>query len=484
MATGIPGLDLVLDGGLEHGGVVILAGPPGIGKTIMAQQMSFANATPEHKCVFYTTIAESHTKLTRHLEPFAFYDPAALDTRVEFIHLGSYLQPEHAERLEPLVSEIVRKILTDEPALVVIDSSKMLRDFADERELRTALFDLTGRVAQTRTVLLLLGEYTPEELSSHVEFSLADGIILLGYETREPEERRWLRVVKSRGASSLPGKHTFRISHGGCEVFPRIETLPAAPVAAFSGRSRTGIPGLDELMDGGPKKGDASLVMGPPGVGKTLFSLRWVTQGLEEGEQCLYVSFQDTPDQLIKAGDTFGWDLGAAQASGQLSIIHVPMGILNLDMLASEVRSALARDQVSRTVIDSLAELVAANREEERFPAYKRSLIGAIQAAGSSLLVTDESFLHGGFSSGMNVLMFLFDNVINLRYIEEEGAGLGRAIDIVKMRNSNHARTLNSVTITEHGLQVGDAIPGSTGRLGWSVLRSRVHGGAPEAASS
>ena len=291
----------MLDGGLEHGSLVILAGPPGIGKTIMAQQMSFANATPEHKAVYYTTIAESHTKLVRHLEPFAFYDPAALGARVEFIHLGSFLQPGRTDGLQPLVSEIVRKVLDEEPALVVVDSSKMLRDFADEPDLRIAFFDLTSRLARSGAVLLLLGEYTPEELSREVEFSLADGIIQLGYEAREPVDRRWLRVIKKRGASPLAGMRTFKIGSGGCEIFPRIETLAGDPVTPVSGRSRTGVPGLDELMSGGPKNGDATLVMGPPGVGKTLLALRWISQGLEEGARCLYVSFQDNRDQLVSA---------------------------------------------------------------------------------------------------------------------------------------------------------------------------------------
>jgi circadian clock protein KaiC len=250
-------------------------------------------------------------------------------------------------------------------------------------------------------------------------------------------------------------------------------------VTPVSGRSGTGVPGLDALMNGGPKNGDATLVIGPPGVGKTLLSLRWISQGLEEGEQCFYVSFQDTSDQLVSAGEAFGWDLGAALTSGQLVISHVPMGNLDLDMLASEVRAEISRHRVSRTVIDSLAELVAANREQERFPAYKRSLIGAIRAAGSSLLVTDESFLHGGFASGMNVLMFLYDNVVNLRYIEGDGTDLGRALDIVKMRNSNHAKTVNNVVIGARGLEVGNAITGASGRLGWSVLKSKVSAPRP-----
>ena len=105
-----------------------------------------------------------------------------------------------------------------------------------------------------------------------------------------------------RGGSQRPGKHTFQIGPGGIEVFPRIETLIPAGVAPVTGRIRSGIPGLDELMGGGTKAGDATLVMGPSGVGKTIFGLRWIAQGLEQGEHCLYVTFQDTADQLIEHG--------------------------------------------------------------------------------------------------------------------------------------------------------------------------------------
>jgi len=122
----------------------------------------------------------------------------------------------------PLVSEIVRKTLEEEPAVVAIDSTKMLRDFGTERELRHALYDLTGRVADSGTVLLMLGEYTPEELQSGIEFSLADAIIQLEYQHREPVDRRSRRVTKSRGASQRPGRHAFQIGPGGVEVYPRI----------------------------------------------------------------------------------------------------------------------------------------------------------------------------------------------------------------------------------------------------------------------
>ena len=108
---------------------------------------------------------------------------------------------------------------------MVVDSTKMLRDFADERELRDALYDLTSRIAQTGTVLLLVGEYTAGELPTGIEFALADGILHLEYEAREPLDRRWLRIEKMRGGRHLGGKHTFRIGPDGIEVFPRIEAL-------------------------------------------------------------------------------------------------------------------------------------------------------------------------------------------------------------------------------------------------------------------
>ena len=188
LPTGVPGLDLVLNDGVRGGAVVVVAGPPGSGKTILAQQMCFATATGGRKCTYYTTVSEPHTKLVRHLESFSFFDPAALGPRVEYIHLGDFLRPERQDGLGQMTSEIIRKVLDEKPALVVIDSAKMLSDFADERDLRTALYDLTSRIAQSDTVLLLLGEYTAEELQGGVEFSLADGIIQLEHEPREPVE--------------------------------------------------------------------------------------------------------------------------------------------------------------------------------------------------------------------------------------------------------------------------------------------------------
>jgi circadian clock protein KaiC len=470
LSTGLTELDLILGGGLETGSVIILAGPPGTGKTILAQQICFANATTEHKAVYYTTLSEPHTKLVDHLVPFSFFDAKALGPKVETIHLGDFLEEATTTGLlEPMVAEIVRKALDDEPAMVVIDSVKMLRDFVSEQELRTALYRLTSRIAHSKTVLVLLGEYTPEEMDSGVEFSLADGILQLAYEPREPVDRRWMRVVKMRGGTHREGKHTFHIGPDGFKVFPRIETLIPATMPTFSGRLSSGIPSLDELMGGGIPQGDSTLVLGPPGAGKTICSLQFIAEGLAKSEHCLYITFQDTADQLMGMARGFGWDFESLSKTRQLAISHVPMGSLDLDVLASVVRDALAGGQVTRVVIDSLAEMVFAARESERFPAYMRSLNGLIRAAGASLLVTSETTTLGPTKEPIAGLMFLFHNVIQLRYLEHNSR-VGRALNIVKMRNSDHDTGIYDCRITDDGMGIGDALEGVTGILGWSAL--------------
>ncbi|HET6481646.1 MAG TPA: ATPase domain-containing protein [Actinoplanes sp.] len=474
VSTGLADLDQILGGGLKPGSVVVVAGPPGTGKTILAQQICFANGTTERRAVYYTTLSEPHSKLVEHLTPFSFFDPTALGTKVEVLHLGDLLEKAATAGLDPLVNEVIRKAMDDQPSIVVIDSVKMLRDYASDKELRAALYRLTSRVAHSETVLLLLGEYTAQEMSDGPEFALADGILQLAYESREPVDRRWIRVVKLRGGTHLEGKHTFHLGLDGFTAFPRIEAMTPAAMPTFTGRLQSGIPGLRELSGGGIPRGDSVLILGQPGVGKTICALRFVAEGLTDGERCLYITFQDTADQLIGMARGFGWDLESARAEKLLTISHVPMDSLDLDVLAAVIREELADGQVSRVVIDSLAEMVFAARESERFPAYMRRLIGLIRAAGASLLVTSETTTLGPAKESLSGIVFLFHDVIQLRYIERNSK-VDRALNIVKMRNSDHETGVHLCTITNEGLQVGEPLEGVTGILGWTTLTEALH---------
>jgi circadian clock protein KaiC len=471
ISTGIAGLDTVLGGGFEPGSVVVLAGAPGTGKTILAQQICFATASAEHRALFYTTVSESNSKLVRHLEQFAFFEADALEKRVEYLHVGDLVRGEEDGGLERVFVEVIRKAMAERPAVVVLDSAKALRDFTDDRRMREALYDLISRLAHTDTVLMLVGEYTPEDVAGGAEFSLADCIIHLEYEPREPVDRRWLRVVKMRGTRHREGKHTFRLAYPGLEVFPRIENLDAGDPAEVSGRIRTGMARLDELMGGGIGSGESTIVVGPSGVGKTILGVRFIVEGLTQGERCLYVTFQDTPQQLVRMAAGFGWDMSTPLEQGQLTVRHVPLGDLDLDMLASGIRDDLAGGGISRVVIDSLAEMADAARETSRFPAFTRSLIGFIRAAGASLVITSETTVLGPTGEPAGGVMFLFHNLLLLRYVELDSAS-GRALNIVKMRNSDHDKAVFQFEIGPDGMAIGDRLEGVGGMLGWSALRA------------
>ncbi len=478
LTTGVPELDLVLDGGLRGGSLVVLAGGPGTGKTILAQQICFANATAEHPAILYSTFSEPHVKLVRYLEQFDFFDTGALGERVEFVNLEALLLDEagrDGDALAPAVTELVRTCFERRPSVVVVDSAKALRDFADEHAVRRLMYDLSGRVAHTDTVLLFLGEYAPAEIESGPEFSLADGVVQLAYEQHEPLDRRWLRVVKLRGSNHLGGRHSVTIDRTGIVVSPRLESLRPPAVPPEQGRLATGTPGLDEMMGGGVPAGDITAVLGPSGSGKTVAALRFVAQGIEEGESCLYVSFQENPDQLTQKATSFGWDLATARESGQLQIYHMPHGVFDLDVLGAAVRAGIASGLVRRVAIDSLAELVYSAREAERFPAYARTLAGFIRAAGASALITSETATLGPMIEPLGGLSFLFHNVVLLRYIEIESK-IGRAVAVVKMRDSDHEKALRQYEIGDTGFVVGERLEGLTGVLGWSALREGSSG--------
>jgi circadian clock protein KaiC len=479
LTTGTAELDLALDGGLPAGSLVVVGGGPGTGKTILGQQICFANATEERKALFYTTYSAPHAKLIRFLRPFDFFDESAIERRVQFLNLESLLRGEEGEGYEPLVSavaEVVRSTFEQRPSVIVVDGFKALRVFADEQDVWRMFYDLSGRVAHSDTVLVILGEYTLAEMEANSEFSLADVIVQLANEPFEPLGRRWLRVSKRRGGNPLAGRHTLTIDRRGIVVSPRLESLIPEAARLDDARLPTGVPGLDRLMGGGIPAGDVTALLGSSGCGKTAAALRFIVQGIEYGERCLYVSFQEDADQLVKKAASFGWDVAGARQSAQLRIYHVS-DTLNLDIVGSAILAELAGGDLRRVVVDSLAELAFAARETERFPAYARTLSGFLRAAGATSLLISETPTFGRLDEPLHGLAFLFHNVILLRYIERESE-LQRALAILKMRDSDHDKGLWQFQIDQHGPSLGDKLHDLTGLLGWSALREDIPDGA------
>ena len=219
------------------------------------------------------------------------------------------------------------------------------------------------------------------------------------------------------------------------------------------------------------RAGDATLILGPSGVGKTIFALRFIAEGLGQGERCLYITFQDTADQLVEmAAGSAGTSTPPAPPDSSRSH-HVPMGSLDLDVLASRrCAEDLAGRIVQRVVIDSLAEMVSppANRTLPRLRCAAST--GLIRAAGASLLITSETTTLGPAAEPLgraHVPVPQRDPAALHRTAPE----VGRALNIVKMRNSDHRNEIFSFTM---GPTVWSSarLESVTGVLGWSAPRS------------
>ena len=421
LTTGNTGLDLVLGGGLPAGALIVVAGPPGSGKTILAQQICFANATADHKALYYTTWSEPHEKIVRHLEPFAFFDVDALGDRIEFIHLAELIDANETGGLGAAGDEILRRSFESKPSVIVIDSSKALHDVIDADSFRRAIYDLASKISYTNAVLILVGEYSPAEARSQPEFAVADGIVQLENEAHGPVDRRWLRVLKMRGAESVSGQHSFRIAETGFEVYPRLETTLPQVVPTQDTRADFGVAKLDDALGGGIPRGDSTLLIGPSGVGKTLMALRFVAAGLEHGERCLHISFQETEEQVREKAAAAGCDW-SGYGEDRLVIRHIPPIEVDLDRTGDLIRRELASGDVTRVVVDSLAELAFAAQQNERLPAYVWALGGFVRAAGGTSIFTNEMAALGGRRRPRRALVHLQQRVLLAIHRDRVGA--------------------------------------------------------------
>ena len=119
LATGVPGLDTVLGGGLPELSFNLIAGTPGCGKTTLAHQIMFALATPERPALYFTVLGESPLKMMRYQQQFAFFDHAAINSAVRFVNLSDVAATGD---LALLLRSIATEVENFGPALVFVDS--------------------------------------------------------------------------------------------------------------------------------------------------------------------------------------------------------------------------------------------------------------------------------------------------------------------------------------------------------------------------
>lgn len=467
IATGVPGLDAVLGGGLCEYSFNLIAGPPGAGKTTLVQQILFANATKERPALYFTVLGEPTVKMMRYQQQFGFFDRDKVPGAVRFVNVS---KEASSGDLAAVLQRIVSEVAQHEPAFVAVDSFRTIGaplSISDE----TSAIDLAAfvqRLAQELTswevTSFLLGEYAEHE-RRHPVFTVADGILWLSEDVDRNSAVRKLRVVKMRGRSPLPGLHTFRITGDGMQVFPRIPEQQRDRLAQQDHRLRTGVPGLDEMMAGGIPQGDVLMLTGPAGSGKTTFATHFVAQGLSEGESCVVAVFEEFPDAYLARAKTGDVDFSRMIAADRLAVIYLRPLDLSVDEMLSEILVAVKRVGATRVVIDSLSgfEIALAPTFRVDFRESLYRLVGALTTTGVTVLLTAEvieAFPDGRFTSER--VSFVTDDILVQRYVEL-GGHLRKVLAVVKMRGSGHATDFREYRLTEAGAVIGDSLDGYHG---------------------
>ena len=134
LPTGVAGLDEILGGGLPEFSFNIVAGSPGCGKTTLAHQFVFANATQEHPALYFTVLGEPALKMLRYQQQYSFFDFSKLNSCVRFINLGQVLLDRG---LTGILEEITREVETANARIVVVDSFRTVIREAHDSEQRS-----------------------------------------------------------------------------------------------------------------------------------------------------------------------------------------------------------------------------------------------------------------------------------------------------------------------------------------------------------
>lgn len=479
LPTGVPNLDDIMKGGIPRGSLTLIMGVPGSGKTTIASQIAFASAHAGRTVLILTALSESTNKLLEHLREFTFFDPDLIGGSVQFLSLQNALQ-NGLRATRDAVLQMARQIKAD---IVMLDGFRGMREVEhDPSAAREFLYDVGTALGTLGCTIIVTTETDPHDPAFYPETTTADVILGLHYGLTGGRQQRFLEVVKARGSAPLPGLHALTLSSTGASVYPQFEERIAAALlggeaqtqgaahpnearilddalAAFTEKPKAppaafGLPELDALLGGGFARDTCTMVAGSLGTGKTLLALHFALAGIRAGEQALYLSFRESPRQLMRAAAPFaiGRELiSALQPGGGLSMIWVPPIKVQADVIADRLLAELERTGVSRLIIDSIAEIERAiqrGTDPGRLEDYLAALLQALQSRHVTTFMVKETQRIGAATLDFSAdpLSVLAENVLLMQQVPYRGA-LHRILSMLKVRYTAHDMALREFEI-------------------------------------
>lgn len=455
VSTGIPGLDSIMDGGFVSGGIYMITGRPGAGKTVLGNQVAFRRVKNGGRVVYATLLAETHGRLISHVKGFTFFDENAVGRDIVYLN---GMAPLQAEGLDGLLRGVQRMVRDHRADLLVLDGMLPAAQLGvSELDYKKFVGALQSWVAIVECTVLVLssGGLGPSTAPEH---TMVDGIVELSTESSRMRTMRQLAVTKFRGSAFAEGRHSYLITGNGLEVYRRFETaygdFDREREQPMAERIPCGIDGLDALFGGGLIKGSTTLLLGSSGAGKTVSSLQYLAHGARAGESVLYFGFYEPPDALMRKGDRLGLDLTGLRKTGRFHIAWRNPAEPLLDRDAHALIEIARQTKATRVVVDGFAGFRTADHPE-RLSAAFTVVSNLFTREGVTMVVTDETrelFIRDVEVPTQHVSA-LFHNIVFLRQVELD-ARLLRLLSVMKMRDSHHDSRLWEIEITDAGVSV------------------------------
>jgi circadian clock protein KaiC len=484
-ATEIPGLDDILCGGLIADRLYLVDGTPGTGKTTMSLQYLLAGVKAGERCL-YVTLSETAEELSAGAASHGWaldgidivelnVDQHDLDGNNELtmLNLSEVELTETTRRVWDAVDRI-------NPQRMVFDSLSELRLLAQSSlRYRRQILALKQFFVGRRCTVIMLDDRTSEGPDMQLH-SIAHGVISL--DCRTPaygSVRREVQVRKLRGSAFSSGLHAFEIRRGGLRVFPRL--VAAGHGSAFE-RSviASGVPALDALLGGGVDRGTSTLLMGPPGCGKSTICLQYAVAAAQRGDHAASFIFDETIGALMARTRGIGLPLTEGRAPGQIAIRQIDPVEISPGEFAHMVRSSVEDDNARVVIIDSLNGYLNAMPQDHFLTAQLHELLSYLNNNGVAtfMVVAQSGTVNANMVSPIDA-SYLADSVVLLRYFEHSGS-IKKAISVLKKRSGAHEESIRELWFNQQGIHLSEPLQQLRGILTGVPVPVEVNPRAPD----
>ena len=473
--VGIQGLDEITGGGLPRGRPTLICGSSGCGKTLLAMEFLVRGATQFGEPGVFMAFEETAHELTQNVRSLGFdLDDLVARKKIalDFVRVErSEIEETGEYDLEGLFVRLNHAIESIGAKRVVLDTIETLfSGLSDELILRAELRRLFRWLKDKGVTAVITGERGEGALTRQgLEEYVSDCVILLDHRVIDQVSTRRLRIVKYRGSAHGTNEYPFLIDENGIGLLPITSMGLQHEVSAE--RVPTGITRLDEMLGGkGYYRGSTVLISGTAGSGKSSLASHFVNAACERGERCLYIAFEESPQQVVRNMSSIGLDLERWVRKGLLRFHAARSTVYGLEMHLVSCHKLILEFKPGVVVLDPIGTLTMAGTTSDTTSMLTR-LMDFLKSKQITAVWT--SLTSGNEKEKTDVaISSLVDTWLLLRDIEL-GGERNRAIYVLKSRGMAHSNQIREFLLTDHGIELADVYLGPEGVLTGTARKSQ-----------